>query len=240
MKRVEASDSVRGEWLRRVEAEYRSTAIVQHLGLWLLQIGASPDLVTLAFRISRDELAHADLSHRAYVAAGGEGAPRIVQETLSLVRHPEDPLEVDVARVAVDVFCLGETVAVPLFAKLRATCTVPAARRVLDRVLRDEVRHRDFGWLLLDFLLEHPLAPLLRATIEAELPMYFSRVRSTYAPPGAELSKRIPESDRAWGLMPAASYGEILRRTVERDWIPRFGKRGFDARAAFTAAERRT
>jgi hypothetical protein len=237
---IEASDAVRGEWLRRVEAEYRSTAIVQHLGLWLLQIGASPDLITLAFRISKDELAHADLSHRAYVAAGGDGAPKIVQETLSLVRHEGEPLEVDVARVAVDVFCLGETVAVPLFAKLRSTCTVPAARRVLDRVLRDEVRHRDFGWLLLDFLLEHPLAPLLRQTIEAELPSYFTRVRQTYAPPGAELLKRIPERDRAWGLMAPATYGEVMRRTLERDWVPRFGKRGFDARAAFTAGERRT
>ncbi|MGZ3476911.1 MAG: ferritin-like domain-containing protein [Polyangiales bacterium] len=238
--KTKASDAVRHEWLRRVEAEYRSTAIVQHLGLWLLQIGASPDLITLAFRISRDELAHADLSHRAYVAAGGEDAPRIVQESLSLIRHAEDPLEVDVTRVAVDVFCLGETVAVPLFAKLRASCTVPAARRVLDRVLRDEVRHRDFGWILLDFLLEHPLAPLLRETIARELPSYFARIRETYAPAGAERVKRIAESDRAWGLMAPATYGEVLRRTLERDWIPRFEKRGFDARAAFTARERRT
>src|SRR5262249_8767001 len=158
-----------------------------------------------------DELAHADLSHRAYRAAGGSGAPRIVQETLSLVRHEGDPLELDVARVAVDVFCLGETVAVPLFAKLRSGCSVPAARRVLDRVLRDEVRHRDFGWLLLDFMLDHPYAPAVRAMIERELPSYFARIRATYAPPGGERHKRIAEGDRAWGLMATATYAEILR-----------------------------
>jgi hypothetical protein len=49
-----ASSRVRDEWLRRVEAEYRSAVIAQHLGLWLLQIGASPDeakkVYTLAWR----------------------------------------------------------------------------------------------------------------------------------------------------------------------------------------------
>ena len=34
---------VAAEWLRRVEAEYRSAAISNHLSLWLIQIGASPE-----------------------------------------------------------------------------------------------------------------------------------------------------------------------------------------------------
>lgn len=50
------------------------------------------------------------------------------------------------------VFCLGETVAVRLFKRLREGATVPVARAALDRVLTDEVRHRDFGWLLLEWL----------------------------------------------------------------------------------------
>jgi len=41
---------------------------------------------------------------------------------------------------------------VPLFGHLRAPCTEPVARAALDRILRDEVRHRDFGWDLLDWL----------------------------------------------------------------------------------------
>ena len=42
---VPASNAVRAEWARRVEAEYRSAAITQHLTLWLIQMGASPDLI---------------------------------------------------------------------------------------------------------------------------------------------------------------------------------------------------
>jgi hypothetical protein len=32
----------------------------------------------------------------------------------------------------VEVFCLGETIAVRLFKRLRTGCTAPAARRALD------------------------------------------------------------------------------------------------------------
>lgn len=232
-RRAATSDAVRGEWLRRVEAEYRSAAITQHLGLWLLQIGASPDLVKLAMRIAADEVAHADLSFRCYSAAGGTALPHIPRETLELARS-DDPLEHDVLRVIVDVFCIGETIAVPLFKQLREGCTVPAARRVLDRVLRDEVRHRDFGWTALDWLLtEHPQREAFAALVIAELPRFFRRIRGTYAPPGVAEIDAISPSDRAWGLMAPARYADVVARTLDRDWVPRFGKRGVDARAAW-------
>ena len=231
--KIQASERVRGEWLRRVEAEYRSAAITQHLGLWLMQIGASPDLVKLSMRIAGDEMAHADLSHRAYVAAGGRDLPRITRESLELTPRPNEPLEADVTRTCVEVFCLGETVAVPLFKEIRERCTVPSARRCLDRVLRDEVRHRDFGWTLLPWLLESPSAPLVRSLVTSELPRYFARIRTVYAPSTAKTRTTIDEADRAWGLIAPARYGEILRRTVSRDWVPRFAKLGIDARVAW-------
>ena len=200
-----------------------------------MQIGASPDLVKLGLRIAGDEMAHADLSFRTYGAAGGTEMPRIARETLELRRHPTEPVEHDVTRVAMEVFCLGETVAVPLFKEIREGCTAPSARRCLDRVLRDEVRHRDFGWALLPWLLESsPLAPALRALVIAELPAAFARIRAVYAPPAAATKTRIADEDRAWGLIPPARYGEILRRTLDRDWVPRFGKLGIDAQGAWT------
>ena len=79
-RRTAAPDRAKWEWLRRVEAEYRSAAITQHLTLWLIQIGASPDLIHAGLRIVKDELAHAELSHRAFVAGGGTGAPELVRE----------------------------------------------------------------------------------------------------------------------------------------------------------------
>ena len=61
----------------------------------------------------------------------------------------------------------------------------------------------------------------------------FARVRGVYG--GARLAaiEVIDPADRAWGLMAPAEYPRILARALERDWIPRFTKRGIDARAAW-------
>lgn len=231
-----ASEDVRREWGRRVEAEYRSAAITHHLTLWLIQMGASPDLLHEGLRIVGDELVHAELSYKTFVAAGGEAVPPLTRESLALPQKSGEALEESVARWGVEVFCLGETVAVPLFKVLRESCAVPTAREALDRVLVDEVRHRDFGWTLLEYLVGEPCEGLVRELVKRELPAMFARVRRNYAPVGGELKTEIPEADRAWGLMPVARYRAILERTLERDYRPRFSRLGFDIDAAWQKA----
>lgn len=232
-----ASEAVRGEWLRRVQAEYTSAAITQHFTLWLMQIAASPDLIRSGLRIAWDEMIHARLSHRAYVAAGGDQAPELVRERLALRRDEAEPLEHAVMRVTLDTYCIGETVAVPLFKNLREGCTIPIARRALDRILRDEVRHRAFGWSTLAWLLDGPLATPLRTTAAQALPRYFGKIQMSYGASAKHLVS-IPAADRAWGLMPPAEYAAIVERTFTRDWIPRFGAVGVDAPAAWEASRR--
>jgi hypothetical protein len=231
-----ASLRVRDEWLRRIEAEYRSAAIAQHLGLWLIQIGASPDLVRASQRVARDELVHASHARRVYRAAGGSGTAALDRAGLELARTAGAPLELDVARACIDVFCLGETVAVRLFAALRAGCSVTPARAALDRVLRDEVFHRDLGWDLLAWLLDHPLGSEVRACVDRELPGMLARLSASYAPPGSRSDQDIAPEDRAWGLMSGARYAAVLERSVARDHLPRFARLGIDARAAWAAA----
>jgi hypothetical protein len=229
-----ASERVRSEWLRRVEAEYRSAALTQHLGLWLIQIGASPDLIRDGLRIVQDELRHAELSHRVYVAAGGRTPPRIVRETLELAHTRAAPLEHDVLRAALETFCLGETLAVRLFKELRRPCTVAPARRALDRILRDEVRHRDFGWALFEWLSATSAGPDLHVLAVRELPEMLERLRASYAPPGAEAETEIDDADAAWGLMPGARYAKTLHEVLARDYTPRFARFELDAGAAWS------
>lgn len=232
---AQASSVVRNEWLRRIEAEYRSATIAQHATLWLMQLGAPPSLLRAGLRIVSDELAHAASSHRVYVRAGGEGGPRLAQESLGLVRRSA-ALDEDAARVVVDVFCIGETVAVPLFRWLREECSVEVARKALDRILRDEVRHRDFGWTVLPWLLSEPYGERVRAMVERELPRCFARITTAYGSAGADAA--LEPRDRAWGLMPSARYGEALERTLVRDWVPRFGALGVDAARAWDERDR--
>lgn len=220
-----ASAAVRGEWLRRVEAEYHSCAFAQHLTLWLIQLGASPDLISAGLAIAADELAHAQLSHEVFIAAGGTGAPELARDRLQLSRDASLPLEQDALYSCVELFCLGETVAVPLFKELRQRATVPIARATLDRVLVDEVRHRDFGWTLLDWLLSTPQAPALRASLQAELPNMLERLCDSYAPTvDASADLEVTAQDRGWGLMPVSTYAAVLRRSHGRDFVPRFAR----------------
>lgn len=223
--RAPASPRAREEWARRVEAEYRSAAATQHFVLWLMQLGADPGLIEDGLRVVRDELAHARLSFAVFRAAGGDALPRIDRAGLELSRRA-DTLELDALRVALETYCLGETVAVRLFAAMRADATVPAARRALDRILRDEVRHRDFGFDALDALLDRDAAGVLRAAAASALPAMIARVRATYAPPGFADERELPESDRAYGLIAGAEYAAAVEATIRKDYAPRFAARG--------------
>lgn len=226
----QATALVREEWLRRVEAEYRSASLTHHFTHWLIQIGAPPDLITDGLRIVGDELAHAELSHAVYQDALGVDPPRIDRTTLTLQRTADAVLEWEVLRYGVEIFCLGETVAVPLFSYMREHVEVPSARAALDRILVDEVFHRDFGWNVLDWLLETPLAEHIAITVEGQLPEMFSGLVRNYGSSGELV---ITDDDRAWGLASGADYRRILERTYERDWAPRFAERGINAGPAW-------
>lgn len=227
------SPRVAEEWLRRVEAEYTSAAITAQLVQWLIRLGASPDLIRDGLRIVDDELEHASLSHATATEAGTDARPRLVQEQLGLQRNQQRPLLADAALQGVDIFCLGETVAVPLFVAMRDRCTVAVARAALDRIVRDEVRHRDFGWTLLQWLIDTHGEPM-RELVQDALPGMFEGVRQSYGQSDyAERTDEPDDGDAAWGLMPTYRYREILLRTVERDYIPRFERVGLDARTAW-------
>lgn len=217
---------VQAEWRERIAAEYTSAAITQHLVLWLIQAGAPPELLEAGLAIVGDELVHSRMSHEVYVAAGGTHPPALEREQLGLARlHAR--LEADILRVAVRAFCLGETVAVPLFKHLRERCTEPVARAALDRILRDEVRHRDFGWDLLDWLLY--VDERLVEQVHADLPAMFGELDRVYGRGNATVAAddgAMSDDERAWGLAPPRDYAEILERTIERDYRPRFAARG--------------
>jgi hypothetical protein len=143
-----------------------------------------------------------------------------------------------VTRTIVEIFCLGETVAVPLFHRLRRRCTIAPAKKALDRVLKDEVRHRDFGWLTLEWLLSTPRADELRALATRELPGAFERLERSYVVDEARYAK-FDDRDRAWGLMPVKEYAEAVEQTWPRVWLPRFRALGIDAKKARPVTPRR-
>jgi hypothetical protein len=218
---AEVPEAVRGEWRRRVIAEYGSAAVTHSLLGWLLRLGASPTLLHEATRIVDDELVHAEMAYAVLSEAGG-GA---VELGGALGVEPEPGLSLlgNTCAIGTRVFCLGETVAVRLFKRLREGATVAVAREALDRVLTDEVRHREFGWLTLEWLSQQPSWPELKRLIEGRLPGWLAQLERSY---GAETEASFDQACRAWGLMPHAEYRAALLETIERDYRPRFAEYG--------------
>lgn len=233
--------AVAHEWLRRVEAEYGSAVLTHHLTLWLLKVAAPFELVRLGLAIVEDELAHAELSQAVHVAAGGAGMARLERDRLGLHELPGEPLELAISRVGLESFCLGETVAVRLFSRLRKTCEEPVALTALDRILADEVKHRDFGWTLLEWLMSTPHAAAVQQLAKRQLPAMFKRLMANY---GHRRSAQVPAASAQdlptqarWGLMPTADYAAALRETLGRDYKPRFAEHGIDALDAWQRAQ---
>jgi hypothetical protein len=230
-----ASELVRHEWQSRIQAEYRSAAITQEITLWLIQIGASPDLIRDGLRIVDDELVHAAMSRDVWQAAGGSGAVPLDRGSLGVARsHPV--LEHDVIAGIVRIFCLGETVAVPLFQNLRRGATVPVARKALDRILKDEVRHREFGWTALTWLLERPDRDALAAIVRAGLPRWIADLERNYGDGLDGGIAAVTDDERAWGVAPWREYVDILHRAYVRDYAPRFLLRGIEFSSASKAS----
>jgi hypothetical protein len=244
---MEASASVRAEWGNRVRAEYGSAAVTQELTLWLIQTGASPDLIRTGQRIAAEELEHSFLSHEVFVAAGGAELPSIERQSLSLSRHAGWSLDEEILAVALRFFCLNEVVAVPLFAHFRSGCTVPVARAALDKILEDEAGHGRFGFDMLDWMLDQRDEDEVRKQVAALLPEMFGDLRRNYghfAPVGSGGSGGSGDADddearsrdRAWGVVPASEYGGILEGTALRRFHIYFDEREIDIEAAWKSS----
>jgi len=220
------ADVVTAEWRRRTQAEYTSAAIAAQVGLWLIQLGAPPDLIRNCLAVVEDELVHSELSAEVADLADGDVGVPVIDPASLILGDGGDRAAALVASV-LRYFCIGETVAVPLFRMLRARCSVPAAVRALDRVLRDEGRHRQFGWDVLDWAL---LAggTSVRDAVTAQAPAMLGDVESVYVrPPTSDGSDAdLGPGVVAWGLAPPRDYASTVTTALAQDVLPRLAARG--------------
>lgn len=221
----EPMEGVRKVWRRRVVAEYSSAAVTAELLHQVIVLGLSPDTLETCHRIVSDEIAHAELSREVVLAAGGseDDVIPIAREGLLSGRGSGDPLELQVLATVTDVFCCGETVAVPLFRAIREPTSEPVAVAALDRILRDESIHRAFGWDTLDELLEL-LGETGRSWVRERAPGYMNRIRQAYRNRGGAEDICTPTEVR-WGRMEPRRYSEITETCIAEVITPRFESR---------------
>ncbi|PCC73382.1 hypothetical protein SAMN02745121_02889 [Nannocystis exedens] len=219
------------EWATRSGLEYGSGALAHHFTLWLMQLGASPDLLRAGLDVVEDELRHAESCRALLAGFDAPPLPLLRQETLQLPRRADVPLGRDVLRACIQSFCLDETTAVRMFQAMRRGCRVPAVRELIDEFLADEVRHREFGWVTLEWLVRGPLASELRPHVEAEFSALVAGRRDYFGDAAAIAAAPLPRpEERAWGLLARGDYVDVFAQTVERDIVPRLSRLGLELR----------
>lgn len=209
------------EWRNRVKAEYSSAAIaarVQHLSILC---GLPRDCLNIISRIVSDELDHAELCDQARVDLGDAPGALVLDIAGLWNAQPEPPLA-ELTRHLLSSFCIGETLAVPLFNHMRNGASHPAIQPALTRILKDESVHRAFGWRALDAILaiDQPgVSDLIRRQFPSEMRSFLDAYTTA-------TSLEVSDEAREAGLISGIDYQDIVLRTFADVIVPRLRKRG--------------
>jgi hypothetical protein len=178
-------------------------------------------LIQTGQRIVNDELDHAEISHGVWRDLGGEGE---VNVDITRLTPPAGPPLLLLAEDVLRAFCVGETVAVPLFHAMREGAEHPRVVSALERILRDEAVHRAFGWDALEALvaLDPDGVPPFMAR---HLPDALTSCRRAYVVPHDHQTRLTPE-ERAAGLIDLHEYAQIVEVCIAESVLPRFARLG--------------
>jgi hypothetical protein len=148
-------------WAGRAASEGRVGVAFAALADELAALRATPAVVALARRASRDELRHVELCLRlaARYAGGPVRAPAAAPVRLP---HPGARPRTRAALRCAALACVSETIACAWLGGCAELATAPLARAANRRHLGDEIGHARLGWAFL-------ASPALDATARAAL-----------------------------------------------------------------------
>lgn len=219
-------------WRGRMVNEYHSARVFAGLAGQFEGIGASAAEVRAVAAMADEEHHHGVLCGAVVEALGGAaigaGPP---DDELPL--HPEvDRLEA-LTRNLLSVGCLSESVAVALIAAERERMAEGPLRRIVTRILADEIGHARLGWR---FVARHvpQMSPAARARLGRYLAVAFAHLEDhelSHLP----LGPPPPVGAEALGLCDGAAARALFYDTVTQVIVLRLEGLGLPAAAAWRA-----
>ena len=178
---IEDLAAARHNWKERMVSEHASARVFAALVGQMMRASVSADETHRVAEMVRQELDHARLCASVLAALGEEPVAQLPELT-EVPAHPDaTPLEA-VLRNVISIGCCSETVAVALVATEREQAGARGPiRRVLDQILRDEIKHARFGWRLVARLAPS-LSPAERASLSDYLVDVFAHQLRFHAP----------------------------------------------------------
>ncbi len=154
-------------WRERGLLEHAAVASFTRFTLELLALGAPASLVRAAQRAGLEETAHAELCFALATAYDGR---EIGPGPLELAGGALDiPSRHELARRLVHEGCVEETLGVVELLELASHEADVAARRALERLARDEIRHAALGFAALGWLASNDASGAVRSSIAEAL-----------------------------------------------------------------------
>jgi hypothetical protein len=202
-------------WQERADSESAVRTVFHQLADAFAATGAHPEVITLARRAAEDEVRHAAVCTELATAYRREPVAPAVEPAVRLPDYVPDR-RLRAALHAVNLCCIGETIAVAFVEACLQDCTDPALREIHRRHLADEVRHARVGWAHLASLtaaeraeVESWVPELVRAQLSGweerlgELPE--AGVPGHAYPPRAELVRAVQTAVREL-VLPGFEY----------------------------------
>jgi len=142
-------------WTGAAFQEHRTGAACAATLQSLIEARAPVDLIALASRFPLDEMVHVELCSRLAMEFGGGASITYEPDAMvATVGQGQAPL-LRASHQVVAFFCVGEALSIPLLHGAWQACTHPLTKAVLKRIVQDEADHGTFGWLYLDWALQH-------------------------------------------------------------------------------------
>ena len=220
-------DEARAAWRERFASEYRSVQIFTRFLEEVTGAGDPLEVQAAVLDAVRDEMRHVALCAAACRALGTEA---LLPEPVALRESPAflaGSMPERALTTALSMLVVNETVSVGFIEDLRARCTAPSLRMVLDETLSDEDGHRDFGWTYVrDSMQRFPHAALAswRKVVEHALAPHLRRASELLSalPPGRRTLEAWPDDDRApLALFSPQRQALVFERTVRETLWPR-------------------
>jgi hypothetical protein len=161
-------EAARVYWSRRAWGEYGAISESPTMQLRFALERREPDLSLYWTIRTQEEIRHAEVCRRMAELLGGyhlspdEEELKAIAGALGTRERVLDDAVLLEATVA-GLMCVAETVVYDVFLQLVKRVTNPVAKQIFRLILRDETRHCDFGWLLL----EHRVPALSAVQVES-------------------------------------------------------------------------
>jgi hypothetical protein len=201
------SEMLAASWLKDGLEEHASVAAFARFTMYLLSVGAPPELIVLSQRASLDEVQHARACFALARRYGGHSVgPAALEVSDSLAKLSL----AEIAALTVAEGCVGETLGALLAEEQLARTSDPEVRRILTRIAKDEARHAELAWKFLSWAIARGGAEVAQAAERA----YAATVRELERMPIVDYGVDL-DVWHAHGRATCAEAREVSRRGIE-------------------------